>query len=279
MLARAAMTAPQRSWLFVPGNRPERFGKALAAGAHAVIIDLEDAVAPADKHSARSSVKAWLSPAHAVYLRVNAPGSIWFQDDLALCALPGVAGIVLPKAERSSDIGALVGAGARQVLPLIESAQGLWNAEQLARQPQVLRLMFGNLDFSADMGIGGDQDELLAFRSQLVLVSRVACIQAPIDGVSTELDDAQAVARDTARARRLGFGGKLCIHPRQVPHVNAGFMPDVQQIAWARKVVAAASESGGAAVAVDGRMVDRPVIAMAQEILAESAGSTQQGPK
>ena len=263
---------PHRSWLFVPGNRPDRFDKAMAAGASAVIIDLEDAVPPSDKARARDSVRAWLSPTRNIYLRVNAPDSPWFADDLSLCAGDGVAGIVLPKAERASDIDRLTSAGARQVLPLIESAQGLWNAKLLACQPNVLRLLFGNIDFSVDMGIGGDDDELLATRSQLVLVSRVAGIQAPVDGVTTDIDDAAAILRDTGRARRLGFGGKLCIHPRQVQHVNAGFRASEQQIAWARKVLAAASESGGAAVAVDGRMIDRPVILMAQEILADSAG-------
>ncbi|WP_151449254.1 HpcH/HpaI aldolase/citrate lyase family protein [Lacisediminimonas profundi] len=264
------MSGIHRSYLFVPGNRPERFDKALASGADAVIIDLEDAVQPAEKASARESVRTWLNAERSVYLRINAADSAWFREDLELCGLPGVTGIVLPKAERTSDIDTLVGAGARQVLPLIETAQGMWNASQLARQPQVLRLLFGTIDFNVDMGIDGEDDELLYFRSQLVLLSRVAGIQAPVDGVTTEIDDQHAVSHDTERGRRLGFGAKLCIHPKQVPHVNASFMPTSEQVDWARRVLAAASKSDGAAIAVDGKMVDRPVILKAREILAES---------
>jgi citrate lyase subunit beta / citryl-CoA lyase len=262
-----------RSYLFVPGNRPERFDKACAAGAHAVIIDLEDAVPLAEKQAARAAVAGWLSPAQQVLVRINSADSEWFADDLALCALPGVAGIVLPKAERIDDIVRLCAAGAKAVLPLVETAQGFWHAHALAQTRGVQRLMFGSIDFQLDAGIDGEGEELLYFRSQLVLLSRVAGIQPPVDGVTTAIDDPEQLRADTQRARRLGFGGKLCIHPKQVAAVNLHFSPSEEEVAWARRVLQAAAAANGAAVALDGKMVDLPVIRKAQEIITEEQRS------
>jgi citrate lyase subunit beta/citryl-CoA lyase len=259
----------KRSYLFVPGNRPERYAKALAAGADAVIIDLEDAVAPADTDSARQSLRGWLAPAHPVLVRINSSDSAWFADDLALAGLPGVAGIILPKAEQAADIARLMQQGAPAVLPLIESALGLHRALELARQPGVLRLLFGSIDFSVDLGITEGVEELQYFRSHLVLVSRLAGIQSPVDGVTTTLDDVPRITEDSRRARRNGFGGKLCIHPRQVAHVNAAFAPSLEEVAWAERVLQAVDNTDGAAVAIDGKMVDRPVILQAQAIMDE----------
>jgi citrate lyase subunit beta / citryl-CoA lyase len=230
-----------RSLLFVPGSRPERFDKALAAGADAVILDLEDAVAPADKPAARQAVRAWLRPQHRVVVRINAEGTPWFADDLALAALPGVAALMLPKAERPQTVAALVAAGAAAVLPLVESAAGFGALDAVAAAPGVQRLVFGAIDLQVDLGMRDAlEDELLYFRSRLVLASRLAGIGAPVDGVSTAIDDAAALQADVARARRLGFGGKLCIHPRQVAGVHAAFAPSAQELAWAQRVLAAA---------------------------------------
>ncbi len=263
-----------RSYLFVPGHRPERFNKALSAGADAVIVDLEDAVAPAAKSTARDALATWLDSADAlpVLVRVNAPQTPWYDDDLRLCAHPGLAGIVLPKAE-SAELLARVAerAPAHPLLPLIETAAGFDAAQSIASAAGVTRLMFGSIDFQADLGIEGDDDALLFFRSRLVLVSRLAGRDAPVDGVTTALDDEAAVARDTARALRLGFGAKLCIHPKQVAAVNRGFTPNASELDWARRVLAAAEASGGAAVAVDGKMVDAPVLLRAQRLLARAA--------
>ena len=259
-----------RSYLFVPGDRPERFDKACAAGAHAVIVDLEDAVPPSGKDAARAAVAQWLSPSKPVLLRINGAGSDWFEQDLALCGMPGVAGIVLPKAERPEDIARLVAVGAPVVLPLIETAQGMWNVHAVAIAPHVQRLMFGSIDFQLDTGIDGDNEELLYFRSELVLVSRVAGLQSPVDGVTTAINDPDVLRADTQRARKLGFGGKLCIHPKQVEDVNRLFRPGDADIAWATRVLQAASEANGAAVALDGKMVDLPVIRKAEEIMNES---------
>jgi len=258
-----------RSYLFVPGNRPERFAKALASGAHSVIVDLEDAVPIAQKDAARSAVAEWLSPAQPVFVRVNAAGTPWFDDDVRLCESRGLAGIVLPKAESADAIGALRSRiGDRvPVLPLIESARGMWNVLAVARSPGVARLVFGSIDYQADMAIS--DDELVHARSQLVLASRVAEILAPVDGVTTAIDDVEVLRRDAQRARSLGFGAKLCIHPKQVACVNEAFRPTPEEIAWARRVVDADSATKGAAVAVDGKMVDRPVLLKARAILAE----------
>jgi citrate lyase subunit beta/citryl-CoA lyase len=127
--------------------------------------------------------------------------------------------------------------------------------------------MFGSIDFQADMNIEGEGDELLLFRSRIVLASRLAGLQAPVDGVSTAIDDTGSVQADAQRARRLGFGGKLCIHPKQVGVVNQGFSPTPAQIEWAQRVIAADAASGGAPVTVDGKMVDRPVVLKAQTVL------------
>ena len=264
----ASAPAIARTYLFVPGSRPERFAKALAAGAHAVIVDLEDAVAIADKERARAAVAAALPLAQSVLVRVNAAGTPWFDADVEMCRGPGIAGVVLPKAEDPAVVATIRARVGRDVaiLPLIETAAGLWNALDIARAPGVARLLFGSIDFQVDLGLR--DDELTTYRAQLVLVSRVAGIAAPVDGVTTAIDDADALARDVARARTLGFGGKLCIHPQQVAAVNAAFRPSADEVAWARRVVAADAAAHGAAVAVDGKMVDRPVLLKAQEILA-----------
>lgn len=263
--------APARSYLFVPGNRPERFARACSSGAHAVIVDLEDAVPPGEKDTARAALAAWLSPANPVFVRVNAADTPWHAADLELCKAAGVAGVVLPKAEFiGNHLIDICEAGDRHILPLIETAAGFEAARKIAGSPRVQRLLFGSIDFQVDLGIDGEGDELLFFRSQLVLVSRLAGIQAPVDGVCTEIDEPETLEADTLRGKRLGFGGKLCIHPRQVPLVNARFAPSPEEIVWAKRVLEAADKADGAAVAVDGRMVDRPVILKAERIALEA---------
>ncbi|MBN4665243.1 CoA ester lyase [Pandoraea nosoerga] len=267
---------PLRSWLFVPGNRPARFDKACAAGADAVILDLEDAVPPAEKLAAREHAANWLrerAPAALVpvYVRINAATTEWFDEDVAtLAALPSVRGFVVPKTEDAATLRrAAAGApDSLRLAPLIETARAFAAIDDIASAPRVERLMFGTIDFQLDIGIEGDGDELLYFRSALTLASRVAGIAAPVDGVTTTLDDAARIETDTRRARALGFGGKLCIHPRQIAPVRAAFAWRDEDLAWARRVLAAAQASGGAAVALDGKMIDAPVIAKAREILS-----------
>lgn len=262
---------PIRSYLFVPGDRPERFAKACASGAGAVVIDLEDAVAPAAKHAARDAVVRWLGPGRNVVLRINAAQTEWFDDDLVLCARPGVAGVMLAKSETVAELRRVARAAPNAaLLPLIETAAGFDRLPALARSGGVQRLVFGAIDFQLDLGILGDGDELLFFRSQLVLASRLAGIAPPVDGVSPAIDDATQLQADTLRARRLGFGAKLCIHPQQVASVNAAFASSAAERAWAQRVIEAAARAQGAVVAVDGRMVDRPVVMRAEAVLREA---------
>ena len=258
-----------RSYLFVPGNRPDRYAKACASRAHAVIIDLEDAVAARDKVGARQSLVGWLTPGRRAMVRVNAPGSEWFADDLRACASGAVTAIVLPKAESGEHVAQVAEAcGTRPVLPLVETARGLWNALAVARAPNVRALLFGSLHLQADLG--ATDDYLLYARSELVLVSRVAGIDAPVDGVTQSIGDQDLLRHDCERARRLGFGGKACIHPNQVDVVNRCFLPSREDIEWARQVVAAFAHSSGNAALLEGRMIDRPVLVKAQAILAQS---------
>lgn len=259
------------SLLFVPASRPDRYAKALAAGAHAVIIDLEDAVAPADKDRARAALADWLSPVHPVLVRINGADTPWFAADLELLAHAGIAAVILPKAEHADDVRAASRAGGGlAVLPLIESALGFDRRRALACADRVERLIFGQIDFQSDMNMRCGEEELLSFRTELVLASRLADIAAPIDGVCTAIDDAELLRVEALRARRLGFGGKLCIHPRQVALVNRCFAPSAEEIAWAQTVIDADAASGGAVVAVAGKMVDRPVVLRAATILREA---------
>jgi citrate lyase subunit beta/citryl-CoA lyase len=268
----ASAFSPQ-SYLFVPGSRPDRFERALASGADAVIIDLEDAVEPAAKAAAREHIANWVTREHRVLVRINARTTPWFEEDAKLGALEGVAGIVLPKAESAEDITAAIAIARRRVsvYPLIETAAGMWHAMAMAKAPGVRRLMFGTLDFIADMGMPDDGEPLNHYRSQLALISRVAGIDTPIDGVTPDIDDHARIGRDALNGKRLGFGAKLCIHPRQIEAVHDVYRPNAAELAWAARVVEAARHAGAGAIAVDGKMVDRPVLLRAQRLLALAA--------
>ena len=275
MTAVNTSTPLPRSYLFVPGDRPERFDKALASGADAAILDLEDAVPVAAKEAAREAVVRLLgartsTASPQIVVRINAVGTPQHEADVDACR-HGAHAVVLPKSERVDDLARLARAlPGVALLPLIETAVGFAAALELARAPAVQRLVFGSIDFQHDLGIDGEGEELLFFRSQLVLYSRLASLVAPVDGVSTVLDDTAQVHTEALRARRLGFGAKLCIHPKQITPVHAAFAPAAAQLDWARRVIAAAEAAGGAAVALDGAMVDRPVILRAQALLAQA---------
>ncbi|MDM0024406.1 HpcH/HpaI aldolase/citrate lyase family protein [Variovorax saccharolyticus] len=268
------MTQTARSLLFVPGHQPTRFDKACQSGADAVVLDLEDAVPLDRKDEARLQVAHWLGArgrdgGPIVGVRINAADTPWHAADVAMCAQARVAALMLPKAEDAAVLRAIAAALPSSVLwPLVETARGIDQLGAIAAVPRVQRLVFGSIDFQADLGIEGEGVELLLFRSQIVLASRLAGLQPPVDGVSTSIDDPASVEADARQARRLGFGAKLCIHPKQVETVNRGFSPTPAQLEWARRVIEADAASRGAPVAVDGKMVDRPVVLKAQALLA-----------
>ncbi|USQ76058.1 HpcH/HpaI aldolase/citrate lyase family protein [Ornithinimicrobium cryptoxanthini] len=261
-----------RSFLFVPGDRPERFDKAIASGADVVIIDLEDAVAPEAKASARDATVAWLAGGGRAAVRVNAADSPEHEDDVA--ALAGIAtaatdsglvAIVLPKADDPDLASSVANQTGVPVIALVESALGLVRAHEIASATGVSRLAFGHLDYAVDLGSGNGREPMLHARSTLVLTSRAAGLPGPIDGVTTALDETEVLTDDLAYARDLGLTGKLLIHPKQVEPTHAAHRPSEEDVAWAQRVIEAAASGG--AVRVDGDMVDAPVVARAEDVL------------
>lgn len=274
------------SYLFVPGNRPERFNKALASGADVVIIDLEDAVPAQDKPYARDEAKHWLDwhaaqdagalDSGRIIVRINAAGSDSIHDDLDMLRKAPPVGVMLAKAESAMQIGQIAaGVGPKGrvlpfVIPLVESALGLLNINDIACAPLVQRIAFGTHDYIADLGLSGDKRGLLVPASQIAIVSRAAGIGSPIGGVTTDIASAERFQDDLDFDLAVGFGAKLCIHPAQVGMLHAAMAPGEEELHWAQRVLAASSADGGA-VCVDGAMVDRPVILKAQAILARAA--------
>ena len=264
------------SYLFVPGDRPDRFAKALAAGAQAIIIDLEDAVAPDAKSSAREHIRAWTASRPDadvdVLVRINDVATPWFDADLALARECAIRGIVLPKAERAADIARVMAALARGgfVVPIVETARGVLNVDEVAGAGGVQRVAFGTLDYAVDLDLSGDERGLIYPACRMALASKAAGIATPIAGVTPEIGNDAKLESDLQFARACGFGAKLCIHPSQLAHTQRAFTPTAEEIAWAQRVVAAV-ESGRGAVQVDGEMVDRPVILKAHVILERAA--------
>lgn len=259
-----------RSLLFVPGDRPERYPKALASGAHEVILDLEDAVAPAAKDAARQTVGTWLREGHPAVVRINAIDTPWFDDDMAMLrSVPGAA-VMLPKADTASLAHTLRMLPGRRVIALVETVAGYMGLRTLVCLDGLARIAFGSVDFATESGIADEGDAMTAIRTHIVLSSCHAGLEAPIDGVSLEFKDETAMRADALRSRQLGFGGKLCIHPNQVAAVNGAYRPTAAERAWAQRVLTAFQESQGAATAVDGKMIDKPVVESARRIAAES---------
>ena len=248
--------------LFVPGNRPDRFAKAAASGADGVIVDLEDAVAPGDKDGARAAVTASTLPANAV-VRINASGTRWHDDDVAAVRTLAIGSVMLPKAESAEQIEHLKASlGNCPIIALIESAEGLAYVKEIAKHAD--RLAFGYIDFSADLGCSMEKHALLGARTDIVLASRLARLPMPLEGVTPSFDDPDVVEDDARYAASLGFGGKLCIHPKQIAPVLRGMRPSQSEIDWAKRI----AQSGDGAVSVDGAMVDAPVRLRAARILS-----------
>jgi citrate lyase subunit beta/citryl-CoA lyase len=267
--AATRVLATARSWLFVPGDRPDRFAKAIASGADVVVLDLEDAVAVDQKTAARTAIATWLAPAHPVVVRVNAVPAL-LRDDLAALQHPGLLAVMLPKSEQAAAVAAVADAlpAGAAVVPLVETAAGICALAEVTRARRVARLAFGGLDLAVDLSVdpGVDGGVLTAAGHQVALHSAAAGLPPPIAGVTTQLDEADRLQVDLAAARRDGFGGKLCIHPSQVDPVNRAFAPTPEQREWARRVLdTAATESG--VFRLDGQMVDRPVLERARRVL------------
>lgn len=272
--------SPQ-TYLFVPGNRPERFAKALAAGADRIILDLEDAVAPADKTAARTAIAGWMGSStretrEKVLIRINDAATPWYMQDLALAGAVHAMCVMLPKCEAAAQVSSVLAplADNATVLPLIETARGMMALPFIAATPGVARLAFGALDYMADLDIPADSVALDYAASQIAIASRAAGLASPLAGVTPALD-AACVTEDMAHARTLGFGAKMCIHPAQVAAARAALAPSAGELAWAQRVLQAWKVSGAGAIQVDGKMMDLPVVRKAERIVAQATRMQQ----
>ncbi|WP_141578368.1 CoA ester lyase [Actinomadura sp. WMMA1423] len=282
------MSAPgrrlPRSYLYVPGNAPDKLGRALARGADALIVDLEDAVPPDGKGAARRAVGDWLrsgldTGGAEVWVRVNG-GAEGERDVRALAGLPALTGLVLAKTEDAAHVeaaaGLLAGTGdaATLLMPLLETAGAVLEARDIARAPRVHRLQVGEVDLAADAGLdpGPDESELAFARSMAVLASAAASLHPPVGPVSVITADPDALARSTERIRRQGFVGRACVHPAQIPVVHAVFTPSPQEVARAEDVLArfasAAAAGSGVVLDAEGRLLDPAVVRLARRTLA-----------
>jgi citrate lyase subunit beta/citryl-CoA lyase len=279
-----------RSFLFAPGNHARRVEKCLTLGTDAVILDLEDAVANAEKEATRSVVVEALSRPRRCkgYVRVNSLSTKWSLGDIIAVVAAGVDGIVLPKVESASDLLTVewliksleresgLPEGGIDLIPIVETGLGFSNIALIARSgTRVRRIAFGAGDFTLDVGItwSPEEKELLPYRTAFVVESRAAGLEPPIDTVWVALNDAEGFRRSVQQAKDLGFQGKLCIHPDQVPVVNECFRPSERELAHARRVVEAfaqAEREGLAAIQVDGQFVDYPIVYLAQRIIARA---------
>ncbi|MBV6304505.1 CoA ester lyase [Candidimonas humi] len=276
-----------RSLVFAPANHARRVEKAFTLGADAVILDLEDACAVSEKVSSRPKVVQALSLPRTClgYARINPLSTPYAYGDMVEIVAPGLDGIVLPKVEAPEDLLTVdwllsqlerdrgLPAGGVDVIPIIETAAGMSRLGEILRAtPRVKRASFGAGDFTLDLGLAWsrDENELLVHRSQMVLQSRAAGIEPPLDTVWVRLKDPEGFAASTERAHGLGFQGKLCIHPDQVDVVNRMFTPSDAQVAQARRVVEAfaqAEAEGSSAIQLDGQFIDYPIVYGAQRIL------------
>jgi citrate lyase subunit beta/citryl-CoA lyase len=271
--------APIRSYLYVAGSDPRRIEKALASEADAVVIDLEDAVAPDRKNEARRTAADVLERENPkpLLVRVNAPGGVLCERDVEAVAGPGLAGLRLPKTESAKDVlsvaARLEELGCEAGIHcLIESALGLEMAFEIARShPRVVALGPGEADLAADLGVSGGEGLLYA-RSRIVSASRAAGLQGPVQSVYTSVRDLDGLRRSTAEGKRFGFVGRSAIHPSQLPVINEAFTPSEEEVAEAEELLGemqrAAASGTGAFALEDGRFVDEAVVRAARSTLA-----------
>lgn len=270
--------ASARTFLFVPGNRPERYIKAVNSAADAVVLDLEDAVPSDQKSEARRAITGeWASlqaQKKPVVVRINGPQLDAGREDLQWLSELNFCPVVMVAKANGADTLRLVGEVRPDawLMPLIESAEGYARLGEIASVQNVLRLVLGHIDFMADAGIqcATDQRELDPLRFSMAMQTRLHGLSSPVDGVTVDIDDDALLRADTSRALRFGFGGKLCIHPRQIEAVHAAFAPTPEDVDWAQRVLEGNRQAGGAAFQLDGQMVDAPVVIQAQRILERS---------
>lgn len=261
-----------RSLLFVPGSRPERFAKALEAGADAVCIDLEDAVAPQQKEQARLEVAAFVRERPgAAGVRLNpVRGDLGLQDLRALSGTD-LPFLMLPKVESAADVDlAAKLIGEVPLWPIVESAEGLRHAWEIAAVDGVAGVLFGAVDYSADVGCTLDWDALLYARGALAAAAGRAGVQL-LDVPHLDLNDAADLAASTRRSKALGFTGRACIHPAQVETVNACHTPSAAEVDRARRIVEAFDQGSGGAALLDGKLIELPVLRTARRTLERAA--------
>jgi citrate lyase subunit beta / citryl-CoA lyase len=287
--------ALNRSFLFAPGNVARRVEKALTLEADGVIVDLEDSVAISDKAATRKQVAEALSRPRRGrgYVRVNAASTAFCYADLVQTIHKGVDGVVLPKVESAGELHAIdwllsslerergIAEGSIDLMPQIETAAGVQRIERIVQAKnlrhykgpwRVKRVTFGAGDYANDVGLSPslDEPELAEARARIVMISRAAGLQNPIDSPWFHLKEAEAFRRALERSRRGGFQGRLCIHPDQLAPVNAAYTPSAEELAQAGRIVAAFREAeakGAAAIQLDGQMIDYPIVYRAQAIL------------
>lgn len=278
---------PCRSYLFVPGSNPRRLEKALELEADAVLVDLEDAVPPAEKARARSILSEWLGSGAAasgrrIFVRVNLEGGRVPEEDLDVACQQGVEGIFVPKVETAGVIEAVDraltglererGLSTLSLVALVETAKGVLDLREFAgSSPRLRAVALGTVDLMADLGVEGSDLLLDWARAQVILTSRAAGLDPPIDTVFVDISDPTGLARETRRAKQDGFFGKLLIHPSQIGPANAIFTPSQEEVAAARRLLAAYESSltaGEGALIVDGRLVDRASVRTARSLIA-----------
>ena len=264
---------PPLAPLFVPANRPDRIAKAVRSGTDAIIVDLEDSVPPSEKDAARHGLSDYLADCPVpVWLRINACGTLWWEQDLeAARALP-LAGLMLPKAENPVNVPLLASqkGSTLPIILLIETARGLANIAALCAVPHIAQLAFGSVDFALDLGCAHERDALLLARSSMVFQGCLAGLPPPLDGVTTKIADLTVLSGDCLHACALGFGGKMAIHPTQISTIRSAFLPSETEIRWAERVIEADAQRGGKATQVDGQMTDKPMVERARQILVKS---------
>ncbi|MCA0367405.1 MAG: CoA ester lyase [Proteobacteria bacterium] len=258
-----------RSLLFVPGARPERFEKALAAGADVTCIDLEDGTPPQSKDEARAATAAFVAERPAA-VRINGVGTPWFEADVE--ALKGIAGltlIMLPKAESAEQVALLsekLGAGHAPLWVVIESTEGLRNAWDIAAAPGLEGVLFGGADYSVDIGSDMEWDALAYARGRLVAACARAGVQL-LDVPFLDVRDPDGLIAATRRVRAMGFTGRACIHPDQVRGVHEALTPTPVQVEHANRVVETFEAAQGGPALLNGKLIDLPILRAAERVL------------